>query len=125
MDLTWGQSVDTLRMDESRSRPAQPRRLSHFLRPHHVTRPTLSTSELQQALAELLGMVHRINPPLNHYPHLFHEQKDAVARYIVDLQKRMGFRVTSPTSFSACQADAGADRVRVGGRSIPVERRSR
>lgn len=89
-----------------------------------MTKRPLTTAELERALAELLGMIHRLSPPLNHRPALFLEQKDALGRYVVDLQRRMGFSTSSPTSFSARQGDGGASHVRIPGRrAIPVERR--
>jgi hypothetical protein len=93
-----------------------------------VTRPSekpLTTSELVGELEQLLGMIHRLSPPLNRRPALFLEQKDALGNHVVVLIRRMGGSLRTPTSFGAPQRDAGADRVRAGGRSIPVERRGR
>jgi hypothetical protein len=83
----------------------------------------LSASELEKALEELRGFIHRLSPPLNQRPALFLEQKDALDRFVLDLQKRMGFRASSPTSFSAPQRDHRGAAVRLNGRVIPIERR--
>jgi hypothetical protein len=83
----------------------------------------LTATELETELRTLLGLAHRLMPPLNHQPHVFHEQKDAFARCIIGLMDRCGFRAPTPRAFSAPTGDSGVRFVRNGGRQIPVERR--
>jgi hypothetical protein len=93
--------------------------------PHHVTERPFSAAELVMELEQLLGMIHRLSPPLNRRPALFLEQKDELGNKVAVLIRRMGGTLRTPTSFCAGQADAGASRILVGARSIPVERRRR
>lgn len=85
---------------------------------------TLSVLELERELHTLLGMVHRISPPLNQRPGLFLEQKDALGEFIVGLMRRAGCRVeASARSFAGKHRDTGLTAVRERGRAIPIERR--
>ena len=85
-----------------------------------------SASELIDELEQLLGMIHRLSPPLNSRPALFLEQKDELGNRVVKLIKRMGGRLRTPTSFCAKHRDAGATHVRMAGRrAIPIERKTK
>ena len=90
-----------------------------------MTLGPLSASDLEAQLNELRRMIHYLSPPLNQRPSLFLEQKDALDKFVLDLQRRMGFRTQSPTSFCARQVDAGARAIAVRGRVIPIERIAR
>jgi hypothetical protein len=96
-----------------------------FVSPHYVTDRPFSAAELVMELELLLGMIHRLSPPLNRRPALFLEQKDELGNRVAALIKRTGGTLRTPTSFRAEQGDAGASRICVGARSIPVERKRR
>lgn len=84
----------------------------------------ITTSELERELKTLLYLVHRLMPPLNERPHIFHEQKDALGRGVIDLMDKCGFRPPpSPRAYASAHVDAGGSHVLAGGRSIPIERR--
>jgi hypothetical protein len=89
MNLTWGQSVDTLQISRIGFDAARPSRGGfRILGPRHVSQ-RLTASELVAELEHLLGMVYRLSPPLNQRPALFLEQKDELGNRIMTLIRRM------------------------------------
>lgn len=84
----------------------------------------ITASELERELQQLLGLVHRLSPPLNNRPGLFLEQKDELAGFVASLITKTGGTVPkSPRAFCTGQVDAGHAAVRHNGRSIPIVRR--
>ncbi len=85
----------------------------------------ITASELERELKELLHNVHRLMPPLNERPHLFHEQKDALGRAVINLMDKCGFRPPpSPRAYRTPQADTGITSILGPTGRIPVERRN-
>jgi hypothetical protein len=82
----------------------------------------ISASDLLSELQTLLALSHRLMPPLNERPHIFHEQKSALSSAIMTLiEKLRGVHVTDRT-FRADQVDSGASQITIGNRVIPVRR---
>jgi hypothetical protein len=87
-------------------------------------RHVITASDLERELEQLASLARRLMPPLNHRPHLFHDQKDALVRGIVALLERSRGAPAPQHAFRAAQRDLGASHILTRGRVIPIERRS-